>query len=356
MNNDTTIGQSEIPNYSAGHVANGLLVAALCAAAAVVASRHDVAAEVLWREWVRLSVFAVAIAVAGAVALALFSPVLRKLPARLSAVTAMAILVGTAALVAEMVFLGLPRLPAVDGIAWLQAAEPIPHNLLLVKTVSITALVAVFFVPYNIMRHQVRLAHLSKQSATLQALQSRIRPHFLFNSMNSIAGLLSSDPDRAEKALQDLADVFRVLLADARKLVPIAAEVEVARQYLEIEKIRLGDRLHYVWTNSDVPRAAQIPALTLQPLLENAIYHGVEPSFAGGTVEIEMWVDHDMLNIMISNPLPEVQGKKHEKGNKIAMDNIRQRLTQHFGGRATLQTYERMGQYHAKLRMPILRG
>lgn len=190
----------------------------------------------------------------------------------------------------------------------------------------------------------------------MQALQSRIRPHFLFNSMNSIASLTRSDPARAEAALQDLADLFRVLLADARKLVPISAEREISRQYLEIEKLRLGDRLKVVWSVNNIPRNALVPALTLQPLLENAIYHGIEPRFGGGTVKIELWAESDILYFMISNPLPEVPKHAHGKGNKIAIDNIRQRLSTHFGPNASMQHFDDGTQYHVKVKMPIVKG
>ena len=157
--------------------------------------------------------------------------------------------------------------------------------------------------------------------------------------------------------LHDLADLFRVLLADARKLVPISAEREISRQYLEIEKLRLGDRLKIKWrVSNNIPRAAQIPALTLQPLLENAIYHGIEPRFAGGLIKIEMWAEGDTLNIMISNPLPDVRKHAHSKGNKIAQDNIRERLVTQFGNAANMQSFEEGGQYHVKLKMPIVQG
>ena len=150
--------------------------------------------------------------------------------------------------------------------------------------------------------------------------------------------------------------LFRVLLADARKLVPISAEREISRQYLEIEKVRLGDRLNVKWHVSNVPRYAMIPALTLQPLLENAIYHGIEPRFAGGTVRIELWTEGDTLHVMISNPLPDVPSATHGQGNKIAQDNTRERLLTQFGDRATMQAFEQGGQYHVKLGMPIVRG
>jgi two-component system sensor histidine kinase AlgZ len=105
-----------------------------------------------------------------------------------------------------------------------------------------------------------------------------------------------------------------------------------------------------------MPRAAQIPALTLQPLLENAIYHGIEPRFAGGQIKIDMWAEGEILNVLISNPLPDVKKQSHSKGNKIAQDNIRQRLATQFGDRASMQSFEEGGQYHVKVKMPIVLG
>lgn len=227
----------------------------------------------------------------------------------------------------------------------------------LVHSLLIGTIVMLLGLRHLFVSHKAQIDAKMEQEARIQALQSRIRPHFLFNSMNSIASLTRSDPPRAEAALQDLADLFRVLLADARKLVPISAEQEISRQYLEIEKLRLGDRLQVHWTVSNVPRNALIPTLTLQPLLENAIYHGIEPRFGGGAVKIELWGENDeTLNILISNPVPEVRKHAHGRGNKIAMDNIRQRLASHFYEAATLQTFEEGDQYHVKIRMPIVKN
>jgi two-component system sensor histidine kinase AlgZ len=174
--------------------------------------------------------------------------------------------------------------------------------------------------------------------------------------MNSVSSLIRSDPEVAEKALQDLADVFRALLANQRKLVPVTAEGELVRQYLEIEKLRLGDRLHVRWTMSKVPRGALIPMLTLQPLVENAVYHGIEPSFTGGTIEVQMWAKDEMLNIRIANPVPETlnPAQRRAQGNRIAMENVRARLQSHFGEKALLENFEQSGTYVVTLSMPVV--
>ena len=136
----------------------------------------------------------------------------------------------------------------------------------------------------------------------LQALQARIRPHFLFNSINAVLSLVRSDPKRAETALLDMADLFRVLMKDNRELVPISEEVELCRQYLELEKLRLSDRLTVEWHLHNMPADALIPPLVLQPLLENAVYHGIEPSSAPGTVSINIFCKGGDVHAILRNP------------------------------------------------------
>jgi two-component system sensor histidine kinase AlgZ len=194
----------------------------------------------------------------------------------------------------------------------------------------------------------------SYQAANLQALQSRIRPHFMFNSMNSIAGLIRNNPQMAEYALEDLADLIRVLMADARKLVPLTAEIETSKQYLKIEKLRLGDRLSVQWHAKSIPNNCFVPSLILQPLLENAVYHGIEPSFGGGVIDIDMACDNKRVQILIRNPMPGEGERSHRQGNQIAMDNIRERLTRHFGNAASLSSGQRNEMHITKIVFPVV--
>ena len=138
--------------------------------------------------------------------------------------------------------------------------------------------------------------------ARLQALQARIRPHFLFNSINAVLSLIRSEPQRAEMALQDMADLFRVLMRDNRDLAPLADEVELCRQYLELEQLRLGDRLQVDWNVKSMPGDALVPPLVLQPLLENAVYHGIEPSSAPGVVSINLFLTRGEVHAILKNP------------------------------------------------------
>jgi len=192
------------------------------------------------------------------------------------------------------------------------------------------------------------------QSANLQALQSRIRPHFMFNSMNSVAGLIRNNPKEAERALIDLADLIRVQMADARKLIPLTAEIQICEQYLAIEKLRLGDRLSVHWNVGEIPKGCLIPSLTIQPLLENAVYHGIEPNFGGGVIDIHVMHNNNHVYVIIRNPVPEIGDAPHRKGNKIAMQNIRERLRRHYGDVAYLVAETHAGIYGTKLRIPII--
>lgn len=170
--------------------------------------------------------------------------------------------------------------------------------------------------------------------ARLQALQARIRPHFLFNSINAVLSLIRDDPRRAETAMEDMADLFRVLMADNRHLVPLESELSLCRQYLDLEKLRLGDRLRITWHIDNMPADALIPPLVLQPLLENAVYHGIEPVGEGGEIIINIYLSRNQVHAVLSNPY--LKEGSHHAGNKMALTNIRERLALHFDYEASL--------------------
>jgi two-component system, LytTR family, sensor histidine kinase AlgZ len=187
--------------------------------------------------------------------------------------------------------------------------------------------------------------------ARLQALQARIRPHFLFNSINGVLSLVRSDPRRAEDALHDLADLFRVLMRDNRDLAPLADEVELCRQYLDLEKLRLGERLVVDWNVKSMPDDALVPPLVLQPLLENAVYHGIEPSQTPGTISINIFGARGEVHAILRNPY-RADGGKHHSGNKMAIANIRERLALHFDAEASLESRVLRDSYEVHIRMP----
>jgi two-component system, LytTR family, sensor histidine kinase AlgZ len=188
--------------------------------------------------------------------------------------------------------------------------------------------------------------------ARIQALQARIRPHFLYNSINAVLSLIRTEPRRAERAMEDMADLFRVLMADNRMLVPIANEVQLARQYLAIEEIRLGERLKVTWRTESMPPDALVPPLLLQPLVENSVYHGIEPMDAGGQIDIEIGLAGGQIVMTLTNPFPG--GGRHSSGNRMAIVNIRERLQLHFDAEASMRSEVKDGTYKVTIRMPYL--
>jgi two-component system, LytTR family, sensor histidine kinase AlgZ len=222
------------------------------------------------------------------------------------------------------------------------------------RTLAISAIVAALVLRYFYVQHQWKQRTAAAAAARLQALQARIRPHFLFNCMNTIASLTRIDPLRAERAIEDLADLFRASLSDARSLVSLGDEFDLVRRYLAIEALRLGNRLQVEWEVADLPLGTRIPQLTLQPLVENAIYHGIEPAAAGGVIRIGGAVSGELLQIEISNPVAPSGGR--DGGNRLAQDNVRQRLEAHFGERGQLRINhgERIdGLYRASVSVPL---
>ncbi len=190
--------------------------------------------------------------------------------------------------------------------------------------------------------------------ARLQALQARIRPHFLFNSINAVLSLIRAEPRRAETALEDMADLFRVLMADNRDLAPLENEVELCRQYLALEQLRLGERLQIEWHVDNMPKDALMPPLVLQPLLENAVYHGIEPSIEPGVVSVNIYHVRDQVHMVLRNPYRK--DGDHHVGNKMALGNIRERLALHFDAEASLQARVGDREYEVHITIPYVKA
>ncbi len=182
-------------------------------------------------------------------------------------------------------------------------------------------------------------------------LDFRIRPHFLFNSLNSVASLISIDPVRAEDGLMDLADMFRIIMTDKRKLVPFSAEYEMAYKYMALEKMRLGDRLDDDWQIEDIDETVLLPILTLQPLIENAIYHGIETRLNGGKVTVRARQSDKNVYITVINPRPEAD-KPARKGNQIAQQNLINRFKHLYGGLAEISYVETDNFYTVTIKIP----
>lgn len=266
--------------------------------------------------------------------LAALAGVLQRLPYRAGVA---AVIVIEAALTAVLHYLS----------HWLLIVDPAS----LLRWVIVVVLVTFMLLAYFELRGRALSPALSE--ARLQALQARIRPHFLFNSINAVLSLVRQEPRRAEAALEDMAGLFRALMADNRELAPLADEIELCRQYLDLEQLRLGERLQIEWHIDKMPRDALVPPLALQPLLENAVYHGIEPSETPGVVSINIYAVRDRLHVVLRNPYRASGG--HHAGNKMAVGNIRERLQLHFDVAAEMTTRVGDNLYEVRMSMPYVK-
>ncbi len=188
--------------------------------------------------------------------------------------------------------------------------------------------------------------------AQVVALQARIQPHFLFNSMNTIASLIAVRPDDAERAVEDLSDLLRAALNAGEGLTTFDAEMELAQRYLDIEQLRLGEKLRLRVTREGVPGDFPMPSLLLQPLVENAVLHGVQAMVEGGVIELHCACIGEHLVITVRNPRPDPPVQR--PGNRSAQDNVRQRMQYHYGDRGRLEVDAGRGYYAVKLTIPRL--
>jgi two-component system, LytTR family, sensor histidine kinase AlgZ len=267
--------------------------------------------------------------------------------ARGSAAVLALLMAAIAAISAAAYLIGLSQLASGAGTAafFPSAAWPFVLRNLAIGFVIIAVALRYFYVS-----HQWRRNIEMRAAARVHALQARIRPHFLFNSMNTIASLTRSDPVLAEQAVQDLADLFRASLSDQRQTITLEEELEVARTYQRIEQLRLGPRLQVSWDVDRLPADARVPGLLLQPLLENAIYHGIEPRPQGGAVSIVGEVSGELITIVVRNPIAERESER--EGNRVALANIRERLALLYAEHALVKSGRFDNEYIVTLRFP----
>ena len=295
------------------------------------------------RFWPRLGMWSLAaqwVGLLGIAGLCAARPGLGRLPAPLASGLAIAWLLLLATLT-TLVAAGLGLLPAgAAALGWLLA-----RNLLL------TALVAGVVLRLIYLQHAARLRERAHHQARLEVLQARMRPHFLFNSLNTIASLVGSDAQRAEEVTLALADLLRASLEAGDRLIPLADELALCRRYLAMEQLRLGERLELDWCVGDVPPTARVPPLSLQPLLENAVFHGVEPLPGGGRIGLALSLPAPgVVEIIVDNPLAAAQT---DTGLHMALVNLRARLAGHFAAAASLAGQPEGTRYTVRLRVPF---
>lgn len=229
-------------------------------------------------------------------------------------------------------------------------------------------------------RLRARMLSRALHEARLQVLRARIRPHFLFNTINAVLGIMRAQPKQAETALEDMADLFRMAMSDARDLVPLNREIKLSKQYIALEQLRMGERLSVEWQMHDLPEKALIPPLLLQPLLENAVYHGIEALPQGGTIKIVLRRSGDELRLTVENPCVERSpatgaghgegeprrvyepestmtqntGKLQRSNNKMALLNIRERLDLLFDAEARYKVESGNNFYRVEIVLPYV--
>lgn len=226
----------------------------------------------------------------------------------------------------------------------------------MLRSVIIDGIVSLLLLRYFWLRQQWRSQVQAEGEARFQALNARIQPHFLFNSLNSIAALITTRPKEAETMVEDLSDLFRASLQQQSQRVPLSEEIALVKAYLRIEQARMGERMQVDWDVSDEHLHWPVPRLVIQPLVENAVHHGISRLSAPGTLRIRISEARHNLVVEVENPIPP-QDAEHKSGNRIAVNNIAQRLQLIYGTQATLQLgVQRQGDhpvFRARLVLPI---
>jgi two-component system sensor histidine kinase AlgZ len=311
--------------------------------ALVIAMAPDRAARSWLTELGIASVFVQWLALLNAVVLCSSREVLERCPVRLGFAIAWVLAIVTTALGSAVVYtmdhaLGL-GLTAPAGAGWRFA----------LGNAAICALIAAALLRYLFVRElwqeRVRVA----AKAQVDALQARIRPHFLFNSMNTIASLIRTRPAEAERTVEDLSDLFRAALGASETMATLGEELDLIGHYLRIEGLRLGDRLRTELDVDGLPRDLPLPSLLLQPLVENAVYHGIQRMPAGGTLHLSGSRSNGVVEIVVRNPLPDDAAQPR---NAHALANVRARIEYHFGARGALLVQPARGEFTVTVRLP----
>jgi two-component system sensor histidine kinase AlgZ len=316
-----------------------LVVGAMCVTLAWLAPQSTRG----WRGYSVGMLFVEWMAMVIAVALCKLRPALLRLPGRLPYAGVWLVMIVIVAL-ASMLAQWMDRMLEMRLIATTSATF-VRDNVLIAALLG-TAMLRYF---YLLAEWQARLAAVAH--ARVEALQARIRPHFLFNSMNTVAALVRVDPVAAERTVENLSELFRAALGqNDTSTGTLGEELELVDRYLAIEQLRLGERLRIRRELDDLPLDASLPRLLLQPLVENAVRHGIQPLREGGEVVLRAWRGGSMLLIEVANPLAE---KPAEGGSGHGLNNVRQRVAYHFGPRASVEAGPQGDRFVVRVRVPV---
>jgi two-component system, LytTR family, sensor histidine kinase AlgZ len=322
-----------------------MVVAELVVLVIVIAPSDE--SQLLLTRLATISLFVQWLSLLCAVCLCQLRTQLESLPAAAGVVAAYLLMLSVSALGSWLVF-------SLDQQLGFGLTLPAQFQMRFVfRNAALFALVGTALLRYFYLLEQWRSRVRAEARTRFEALQARIRPHFLFNSMNTIASLIPTRPADAEHAVMDLSDLFRAALGRSGAQDTLGDEVDLVRRYLAIEKLRLGDRLRVEIEMDDMPAELALPTLLLQPLVENAVYHGVEPLAQGGTVALRgRHIDAGTIEITIRNPRPR-QGARVATRHGMALENTRSRIEYHFGRRGSLTVNESEESFEVVVRLPV---
>ncbi len=347
----TAVPQNPSDDFFLPQLCNGsvvlvvVVIAELTAFVLTIAKHTPDEGVPLWLDLARISLFLQWVALTSSGLLCAARPRLMRMRMRDAVLASYGLLLGVTLVMSEIAY----QLTQNTGIG--QELLPASHAGFVLRNLFICAIVSGLVLRYFYVLQQWKSNVRREASTRFEVLQARIRPHFLFNSMNTIAALIRGRPELAERAVEDLSDLFRASLADSSARIPLAEELAITRQYADIETLRLGERLKLDWRLEGVPEDARLPRLTLQPLIENAIYHGIEPRAEGGTVSLTGRLNGGDIDLEIRNPLP-LDGTAARSGRQMALENVRERLGLAWPGRAQLSHGREGSEYYVRLHFP----
>lgn len=346
MTSETPLQQSLVPDLcNTNAVLRILLVGQMLAGILVLADSDD--PYVLGSRLLLVSLYVHWLSLSCAAVLCPLRPVLRRLPLRHAVLIVLLCVQLVALLVSEVAW---------QSRIWMEQAAAGPgmeHSLFLARTQIISVLAWIMLLRYFYLQQQWQMQVETSARAQLQALQARIRPHFLFNALNSLAALIHDRPDDAETLVENLSELLRAALEHSDGQHALSEEVALARAYLDIEQLRLGERLTVDWDMQAATPDVKVPVLSLQPLVENAVGHGIERRAEGGTISVQFQRDSDGFQLCVTSPLAHPQSEGGEgAGRHIAQENIRHRLQLMYGDQAGLRVSQHLGHYQACLRLP----
>jgi two-component system sensor histidine kinase AlgZ len=337
-----------LPEFCRGRIIIDVMIFAELLAILIVVIGQQFSSNV-FKDLLLLSLFVQWLALAKAASLCVMRQHLNRLTPMRAFIMAYLVLLCVAWAVGELTLLvtwaaGMTRSIRPEWYTYFQA-----------QNLTACAIIDAMALRYFFARHQLKLSSFAEAQARQEILKYRIRPHFLFNSMNIIASLTRRSPSKAESAIEDMADVFRLMLDENKNLMPVKNEIEVAKKYLALEKLRLEKRLQVTWDVVELPRRAKMPVLMLQLLLESAIHLAIEPAAEGGEIAITLTVIDDLLHLSVTSPLPQ-EGLDEARLNRMALDNIRQRLYSHYQHEARLDTHQDEKTFTIKITAPAFGG